>query len=205
MTLARRWLTRGRAKWAALLITGGLVTLVTASFGAVALANRLLWVDEVDPSPSAPVTWTDKLPLAEAEAFATSAIGPMGRRSAYASRFHELLKSRAAERELLRLVEQGTPAGQLYGLCGLYQGRPSVFEKAVANMAASQRKVLVVQGCFGQETTVSGVLRAPGGHRSTSVFADICRTLVPLEILGRGIWVPVPDEPSGSTVYGRPA
>jgi hypothetical protein len=86
--------------------------------------------------------------------------GAAGVRSLAEISLRKLLKTPTAAADCRKLVIEGTPAGQLYGLLGLKLLNDPSYPSVVVPFRNSQVKVTVVDGCNAIDYTTSAVVRS---------------------------------------------
>jgi hypothetical protein len=90
-----------------------------------------------------------------AERFAIGRVGEAGIFSEQESALRELLKQPNALFRCQKLLSDGTPAGQLYGLLGLRLLDESTFKAALPRFIASKTVIQTVNGCIISRTSVA--------------------------------------------------
>lgn len=94
------------------------------------------------------------LVTAEAFVFQTSSDASIGTwPPTYA--MQKLAKADDAPQVFEALVEQGTPSGRIYGLCGLRQLAPKTFEARAAQVAAEEVTIRIVDSCSSRSMLAS--------------------------------------------------
>lgn len=103
--------------------------------------------------------------LLAARSFDDVAVGYAGETPATVLAYRKLFRARDGVDRFRKVVEQGTPAGKLYGLCGLFFLDPGAFNQQLAQLERSRAPVVRRDGCIASKTTVHDVLtrdeRAP--------------------------------------------
>jgi len=172
---------------------------VALLLGSVACARP-----EVDPPPSPLLALPAAPPrslssdgrraydaLLDARTFDTARVGIAGTLSGHAFAFRLLLAEKDARGAFLSLLRDGTLAGRLYGLAGVYFAAPDVFDEAVRWLETSRASVPTVSGCILGERPVASIVRDPEGTRvkagqlpedAAIQVMDIAGGLIPLEL-----------------------
>lgn len=91
--------------------------------------------------------------------------------------FHVVLDDADAESQFGALIEQGTPSGQLYGLCGLYLLNRASFEERVGQYHEDTRVVECWFADLVEDRTVAEVIRTPN-----DVYPDIVSGEIPQDL-----------------------
>jgi hypothetical protein len=92
-----------------------------------------------------------------AEHFAIGRVGAAGIISAQETAFRQLLKQPDAVALCQKLLNDGTPAGQLYGLLGLRLLDQKAFQTALPRYADSKTDIETVRGCIVTHTTAGAL------------------------------------------------
>lgn len=92
-------------------------------------------------------------------------IGIGGSRSRGYLAMRILRRSLAADDAFKELLRSGTPAGQLYGLCGLYHTDPAAFSAALPRYRRSMDSVGLFWGCILDRKNVADLACAEDGMR----------------------------------------
>lgn len=92
--------------------------------------------------------------LAEAPDFSGLSVGFEGRTPQVAYAFRTLLAAPLADAAFRELLLEGTTAGKVYALCGLWHTDPLYFEKAVQIHRTSPEPLPMLSGCLAWTTTV---------------------------------------------------
>lgn len=103
--------------------------------------------------------------LARAEEFAGTAVGIAGTEPETVRAFRELASRPQSTVAFLQLVAFGTPAGRVYGLCGLRRSAPPLFRIAVRPFLHSRQEVRTFFGCILSREPMSKLVRAEQGIR----------------------------------------
>lgn len=97
--------------------------------------------------------------LATAQFFATGRIGIRGVTSNEELAYRAVLRRPDAAKTLHEILQTGTPAAQLYALCGLRAVASSDFEAAARTLARSELNVTTIQGCIIRTERCSQVVQ----------------------------------------------
>lgn len=107
--------------------------------------------------PSAVTDKTAYETVRTTESFAIGRVGVAGIISKQENAFRELLHQPDALAQCQKLLAEGTPAGQLYGLLGLRLLDESAFDAALPRYTASKSVIETVNGCMISHTTAAAV------------------------------------------------
>ena len=109
-----------------------------------------------DPS----VTPTDSVhELASAQVFAMGGIGIRGLTSKEELAYRAVLRRPDAKITFQEILQTGTPAAQLYALCGLRAVASPDFATAALSLARSELKVTTIKGCIIRSEPLSQVIK----------------------------------------------
>lgn len=97
--------------------------------------------------------------LKTAGQFITGPIGVAAATSGEEAAFRQLVKGPDAPARCRKLLTEGTPAGQLYGLFGLSQLDRPAFQEALPRYRNSKVAVQTMSGCVGFKTTAGEITR----------------------------------------------
>ena len=155
----------------ALLGAVAIATLVLLSRGKLA---QVLRVDEVVADSAA--RWTissDFERLAHSEAFVGGIVGMADGPSPQLLAFNRLLKAPDAGPTFRRMVKDGSPAGRLYGLCGLRLSDRSGFIELLPRVRGSREVVKFADACEPAAAFLGEI--APDRDPNASRFCDALR------------------------------
>jgi hypothetical protein len=93
--------------------------------------------------------------------FCSTKVGFAGQTPQVVVAFRILLKSPDAAAAFKGLLADGTTAGKLYALCGLYYADPDYFDRAVAPFRGSRREVATLMGCIMSRAKVGSIVESP--------------------------------------------
>lgn len=93
--------------------------------------------------------------------FEGTRVGIAGRPSPYGIAYCTLLRERDAARAFRISCRDGSTAGKLYGLCGLYYTDTKGFSARVAAMRSSAEEVQSQSGCIVFKDTVASLVEGP--------------------------------------------
>ncbi len=106
--------------------------------------------------------------LLQAHAFEGASIGIGGRLSNGVRDFRVVARDKDAAALFAKVTAEGTPAGRLYGLAGLYFVDPAAFERVKATAVAPDTQVQTMFGCIlGQEKAAMLLIRIGHGDYSS--------------------------------------
>lgn len=116
--------------------------------------------------------------LRRSKVFTTARVGLGQELTTEAVAFGHLMTRRATS-EFLELTRHGTPAGRLYGLCGLKALNDRAYASLRSKMSARRDRMLGT-GCIAVRTTVDKVLavRKSLEGKEESTFDVVCETLI---------------------------
>lgn len=97
--------------------------------------------------------------LATVHVFSTGGIGIRGITSKEELAYRAVLRRPDARKTFHEILQTGTPAAQLYALCGLRAVASSEFETAASNLASSELNVTTIHGCIIKSEPLSRVIQ----------------------------------------------
>lgn len=99
--------------------------------------------------------------LLQAPRFTGDAVGEGGERPLEVESLRVLFDEKEAKAAFRHLLDDGTLAGRLFGLCGLWYADPAAFEKACATFLEDhgEENVTTFVGCIVEEVPVAGLVR----------------------------------------------
>ncbi|HSO35281.1 MAG TPA: hypothetical protein VLT33_22285, partial [Labilithrix sp.] len=147
--------------------------------------------------------------LKTATVFESAHVGYGGELSHNAKAFRALLAAPDPRRAMRALYTEGSLAGKLYAVAGLYLVDPESFEPAARALAKRGGDVMTRYGCMGGSSTITEILFAKGarvmiprGKSITDYFAhssggmgDIAGGYVPLELATEDPTLVAPRDP----------
>jgi len=101
--------------------------------------------------------------LLRAHRFTSDAVGEGGERPLEVESLRVLLQQREAAAAFRHVIQNGTTAGGLFGLCGLWYADPAGFEKECAAFleAHGEESVSTQMGCTVEDAPVAPLVRNP--------------------------------------------
>ncbi len=94
-----------------------------------------------------------------AKQFSVGGVGLANTRSQEEQAFRELLTQPGPVIRCRKLLSEGTPAGQMYGLLGLRLLDRKAFQAALPAYKNAKTGVATVEGCLVMDSTISNVVR----------------------------------------------
>lgn len=98
--------------------------------------------------------------LVAATQFEDTHIGYAGSLSQYVVEFGLLLKEKKSDAAFKSLLKNGTTAGKLYGLSGIYFTDYEIFQIEAAKMSKSKKTVMKMSGCIVYDEKVSEIVKS---------------------------------------------
>jgi hypothetical protein len=102
--------------------------------------------------------------LVEAERFETGFVGFAGSPSSYINRFNTVLRETEAARLFKYIFDEGSTAGKLYALSGLYLTDREEFNRAADIMKKSGQTVQVLNGCLISDESVAKIVESDAAN-----------------------------------------
>jgi hypothetical protein len=99
--------------------------------------------------------------LVSAEVFFPSGHGGWGGVDAGAEALRRLVAGQHTAGVFLDIIERGTPAGQMYGLAGLYFADPAAYEVEVRRLVNDTTEVTTQRGCIRMSESISSLMLSP--------------------------------------------
>jgi hypothetical protein len=124
--------------------------------------------------------------LRGAEEFQRAYVGDSGEISRYVVAFRILLAHERAAALFREVMATGTPAGELYALCGLYLTDPEAFGREATRLGNDDTEVETMNGCMKNTERVRDVVRSPYGKRVVMRAGDSLDSSAP-DRLGKSI------------------
>lgn len=136
--------------------------------------------------------------LTNTNVFAGTAVGEGAEPSEEALAFARIFNQEDADALFKQLLKQGTLAGQLYALCGLYFSDQPVFQSAVTSLKDSKYEVDLYWGCLrwsrpaselAQSSSPAAVRLSDADDNTAAWFdrnKDITSDGIDLDLLGGG-------------------
>lgn len=192
----------------ALLLVGGLAACAGRSAEAEAPPSALLTAFEATPPPiglGADAARAYRI-LLEARTFDSTRVGVAGALSPHVAAFRVLVRDPGARSAFVAMLRDGSPAGRLYALSGIYFAAPEAFDEAVRWLARSDSEVVTVSGCILGRRTLGSVVRDPRGirMRAGSTLDDVDGP-APMDIAGGYVPMTFVDEDGTSRAPRGPA
>jgi hypothetical protein len=145
----------------AVLAAGTSLTLCSVAVGLGRLEQQV--------SPEQPAAIEAARALAASTAFTKA--------SPEAAHFEVLFRSPTAARALHRLLDEGSAAGKLYGLCGVLGLSSRSFHELETKLAGNPQSVFILQGVLARSSPLAAALRPPA-PLSVPAFTEVCRSLL---------------------------
>lgn len=192
----------------ALVLVGGLAACAGRSAEVEAPPSALVAAFAANPPPAglAPEAERAFRILLEARTFDSVRVGVSGALSPHVAAFRVLVRDAAARPAFVAMLRDGSPAGRLYALAGIYFAAPEAFDEAVRWLERSDSEVMTVSGCILGRRTIGSVVRAPEGIRmAAGSTLDDVHGPAPMDIAGG--WIPMTfvDEDGTSRAPRGPA
>lgn len=110
--------------------------------------------------------------LKKADVFAGAAVGIAGVESSGVRDFRIVMRDTDAPALFAQLARDGTPAGRLYALAGLYLKDRPAFDKVASTAVSSDTKVNTMFGCMAGNEPAGGLLKSIASGSIPYQFAE---------------------------------
>jgi len=83
-----------------------------------------------------------------------------------------LMRAQSPGPLFLRILEEGTPAGKMYALCGLYYKSPETFQQVAGKYRKSQESFEYAAGCMIMKATIQSEMPNLEANRFDGLLKD---------------------------------